>query len=218
MRATAARWYAAPRAGVIVALIAGLGLAACNGGAVPAAPAAPPSSATSAAPVTATTSLLTSSSAATTASTAPSATSLPYPSDVPAAARVDSPDGAMAFVRHFFGVLNRVYTAPATGTVPPLSMVECKTCANFEGYAADYVANKVRYSPDPLELREISLAPEPAAAGEQNIDVLVRQRPAKGVDATGKVVETLTEKTGVFLVAVRWVDGRWLMRSIKVRV
>ncbi len=123
----------------------------------------------------------------------------------------------MAFVRHFFGVFNRTYTNPTVGSVPPLSTPACRSCATYEANAGKYLAQRLEYSPEPLEVREISLAPGTAGAGEFNVDVVARQRVSRGVDPAGKVVETLAEKSGIFFVTVRWVDGHWLVREVKVR-
>jgi hypothetical protein len=74
-----------------------------------------------------------------TATSTPSATTAPtaaYPADVPAEARANTPAGAIAFAKHFFGLVNRAYTTPQAGLLPPLSTANCKTCAAFESTAA----------------------------------------------------------------------------------
>lgn len=152
-----------------------------------------------------------------TTSTPPPAAALPYPTDVPAAARVDSPEGAQAFVKYYFAVINRSDTAPTIGSLPPLSTPTCKSCEGFESNAIGYVQAQVRYSPTPMEVLEVSLAPEPAGPDQLNVDVVARQRVSKGVDPTGKVVETLAAKSGIFFVTVRWTGEHWLLREIKVR-
>jgi hypothetical protein len=59
-----------------------------------------------------------------TATSTPSATTAPtaaYPADVPAEARANTPAGAIAFAKHFFGQVNKAYTTPQAGLIAPLS-------------------------------------------------------------------------------------------------
>lgn len=56
-----------------------------------------------------------------TATSTPSATTAPtaaYPADVPAEARANTPAGAIAFAKHFFGLVNRAYTTPKRACLP----------------------------------------------------------------------------------------------------
>lgn len=57
-----------------------------------------------------------------TATSTPSATTAPtaaYPADVPAEARANTPAGAIAFAKHFFGQVNKAYTTSPGGPDRP---------------------------------------------------------------------------------------------------
>ncbi len=192
--------YAARRAAAVVAVSAGLGLAACTGGSPP---PAPPSTSTSSVPATATTPVVTSSTVVTTTSAAPSTTSLPYPSDVPAAARVNSPEGAMAFVRHFIGVLNAVYQRPEVGRIPPLSLGSCQSCAGYEENVVYFSTNGQRYDRPPIAVAEISMNPESAPPGPYIVDVVIDQVPAKVLNRDGEVVQSVKATRAILVFTVR---------------
>jgi len=153
-----------------------------------------------------------------TATSTPSATTAPtaaYPADVPAEARANTPDGAKAFARHFFGQVNKAYTTPQTGLLAPLSTPNCKTCAAAEDNASSYLATGRRYDRDALDVLEVALDAETISDGHV-VDVTAHQRPAKVVDSAGTVTEQINEVRSVFVVWVRRVAGSWRIDSVKV--
>ena len=162
------------------------------------------------------------SSTATTTTTAtatatPSATTAAYPADVPAEARANTPDGAIAFAKHFFGQVNKAYTTPQAGLIAPLSASSCKTCATFEGNAQKYVDLHQRHSIEPVRLIEVDLAKDTPSTATQTVDVLFQQRPAQILQSDGSVVETLKDRQILFAVDLTWSDASWLASSIQVR-
>ncbi len=148
------------------------------------------------------------------ASTAPTAA---YPADVPAEARANTPAGAIAFAKYFFGLVNKAYTTPQAGLIAPLSDANCKTCATFEGNSQSYVDLHRRHTMEPVQLVEVSLARDTPPNATRTVDVLFRQRPSQIVESDGRVVETLKERQILFAVDLVWRDGSWLASSIQVR-
>ena len=164
------------------------------------------------------------SSTATTTTTAtatatPSATTAPtaaYPADVPAEARANTPDGAKAFAKHYFAQINKAYTTPQTGLLPPLSTPTCKSCANYEEEARKLVGDNQRYDRLPLTLLEVSIPPD-KEDGVTLVDVVTRQEPARLIDSTGKELSKFSVKSFVFLLHAKWQSGSWVTNGIQLR-
>ena len=92
----------------------------------------------------------------------------------------------------------------------------CKTCANFETNAKDYVANDQRYDHPPVTVQEVS-SHGPAKPGpSQIVDVAFTQAAARVVDKAGKTIKEVTTAKGVSVVDLTWIEGRWMITSIKV--
>ncbi len=212
MRLPTSRRYAASRSAAALAVAAGVGLVACTNGSTP---PAPPSSSSS---VSATSTVsVPGPTAVTTATTAPSITSLPYPSDVPAAARVNSPEGAQAFVRHYFDVANGLYVNPRAGGIEPLGSPSCKTCAALARIFAGFAERKERFTTAPQQIVDIVRAPDASPSGSTKFDVVVRLVASQRVDATGKVLETVKDGRAVLATTTVWVGDHWLLAESKVR-
>ncbi len=107
----------------VAVLAASILLSACGGGAKP-----DPSSSTSS-PTT--------SSSAQTTSVSPTTAGPTIDPNIPAAARVNTPAGAAAFVKYFHDQLNVSWRTPRAGLLPPLSLPDCKTCTALDDNAAD---------------------------------------------------------------------------------
>jgi hypothetical protein len=154
-----------------------------------------------------------------TATSTPSATTAPtaaYPADVPAEARANTPAGAIAFAKHFFGLVNRAYTTPQAGLLTPLSTANCKTCAAFESTAADFVAQSQRYDRAAVSILEVAIDSDPPPAGMTLVDVVVDQLPAKVIDSKGSTVTAITGRRGVFVVQLQFAPAGWAVDTIQV--
>ena len=211
MRRTAPSTYA-----VGLALTAVLAVAGCTGNPTPTPggsstpPAASTTSAstTSSATPTATSATSTTTSAPSTAATDP---------NVPAAARAQTTDGAIAFTKYFFDLVNTSWTKPESGRLPALFTPTCSSCQNFENNAAKYVRENTRYNKTPLEILEVS-SHGPAVEGpKQTVDAVVHQVPASVVDASGKSVSNAEERRGIFVSDLVWQGDGWKLTSIKVQ-
>lgn len=139
-----------------------------------------------------------------------------FPADVPAEARPNTPQGAVAFVKHFFATLNRAYTTPTAGIISPLSTSNCKSCAVFEQRATSYVANGHRYDRPAVKVLEVSVSPETPRANGQVIDAVIDQLPARIIDTTGKVVKEINPTKVVLVLEVVRVEGVWFVDHVQV--
>jgi hypothetical protein len=154
-----------------------------------------------------------------TATSTPSATTAPtaaYPADVPAEARANTPAGAIAFAKHFFGQVNKAYTTPQAGLIAPLSDLNCLSCASFADNADGYTRLGQRYSVEPIQVIEATTAKESPSSGG-SVDVVLKQRAAKLIDPVGTVLDTFTEKQGAFLVQLQHRTEGWIVQKIQAR-
>ena len=147
------------------------------------------------------------------ASTAPTAA---YPADVPAEARANTPAGAKAFARHYFAQINKAYTTPQDGLLPPLSTATCKSCANYEEEARKLVEDHQRYDRPPLTLLEASVPPD-KEEGVTLVDVVTRQEAARLIDETGKELSQFPVKTYIFVLHAKWQSGTWVANEIQLQ-
>ena len=197
---------------VALVLLAIWGVAGCTGNGNPAASPTTTTGVGGTAGASAT-----ASGAATASATGTVGTAAPYPSDVPPEARVNSDAGAIAFTRHFFAQVNKAYTTPQSGLISPLSAPSCKSCFTFESNSRKYVAEGHRHTLEPIDVVDVSVAPDKAEGMDFTLDVVIRQRPSRILTREGTVVETLLEKQGVLAVDVKRHEGEWLVTSIKMR-
>ena len=158
-----------------------------------------------------------STSSVTSSATSTTGATLAYPADVPAEARVNSPAGAMAFARHFFAQVNKAYTTPQAGLIAPLSTARCKTCATYEGNSLEYVQLHQRHTLEPVQVTEVSIAPDTPDDVTRTVDVVFVQRPSQIVDSVGAVVETLKSRQAIFAVDLVWDGNLWRVSGIQVR-
>ena len=70
---------------------------------------------------------------------------------------------------------------------------------------------------EPIDVVDVSVAPDKAEGMDFTLDVVIRQRPSRILTREGTVVETLLEKQGVLAVDVKRHEGEWLVTSIKMR-
>ena len=140
-------------------------------------------------------------------------TAMPLPVDLPVAAREQSAAGAEAFMKFFYAEVNRAWTRPATGLIPPLCLSTSKSCAALEGNAAELVKNRQRYDGDPGTILSVlalgSGAPETIA-----VDIRGRSERRNVVDANGVIVSTDPLEESHFEAKLKWVGDGWRIIDI----
>lgn len=199
-RGYAARWGLLAAVGAVVAAAAA-GCTSTTGG---------PGTTTAVGTGSSTVSPTTSPSASVTASLTST-----YPADVPAEARANTPAGAVAFARHYFAQINKAYTTPQGGLIAPLSDGSCLSCASFANNADTYSKTGQRYSAEPLQVMDATLAKD-SSTGTM-VDVVLKQKAAKLIDSIGTVVDTFSEKQGSFLVQLQRRSDGWVVQKIQAR-
>ena len=174
-----------------------------------------PSAATATSGATAATSARSTAGAtATVRPTATAAATPTYPSDVPAAAQANTPAGALAFTRYFFGRLNAAYATGQTGLLHPLGTAKCAGCGTLEDEAAAVTSGGRHTVSEPMLLREVTASNEPHIEGQTPVDVLFRLRAVKIVDSAGAAAGAVKEKNGIYLVSLLRDGAVWRVSSI----
>jgi hypothetical protein len=131
--------------------------------------------------------------------------------NIPAAARAHTPAGAEAFVKYFYAQLNIAWNRPKTGLISSLSASTCRTCAAFEGSAADLAFKHQHYQGDAYAVATI------ASVGKDEWLVVGEQPPGAVIDSNGAVVKRKTAaQESKFVVAIEWSSGGWRINEIKV--
>lgn len=131
----------------------------------------------------------------------------------PEEAKVETDLGAVAFVQHWFALLNYGYK---TGDVQPLqgaSRSECNECVDFVSIVRDLSGDGSVATEDPLVIETVNSPPP--ELGVVNTSVTYRTRAIVVRSATGSE-ETMGEDSDVkrLEAAVSWQDGGWKMLEI----
>jgi hypothetical protein len=143
----------------------------------------------------------------------PTGTAMPLPTDVPAAAREHSAAGAEAFVRFFYRQVNRAWTQPAAGLIPPLCLNSSKSCVALEAIASELVTKRQHYDGDPGTITSV-LALGSGAPQTISVDIRGRSERRNVVDSNGVVVSTDPLEDSHFEARLRWVGDGWRVMDI----
>ena len=122
---------------------------------------------------------------------------------LPAEAREQTAAGAIAFVRHYFAVVDYAYANGDTAPLANISDPECLPCAAIKEMIDATVAAGDSYDVDPTQLLELSV-PDGEPRGAVEVHVLHSDTGAIRLDAEGNEVSrlkpTMTERLRVVLV------------------
>lgn len=199
---------------VVRSWVSAVWLAVCVAGVVgactPSGGAGQPTATKSAATTSPTSSTVVTSSAPVTA-TGTATSMLPYPIDVPAAARTHDAAGAEAFVTFYVEQVNRAWAQPSTGLLPPLSLAACKSCEQYEGSARDLVESGQRFAANAVIQRTV--ASVAAAAEHARVLFVGQQPPTKVVDRQGATVRVQTSMALKLEFSLSWA-GAWRVAEV----
>ena len=126
---------------------------------------------------------------------------------------MQTPEGAVAFVRFYFDQVNKAYTAPDNTLLPPLGESGCKSCAALQSNADEYVSLGHRYASKGVEVRDVAAA-EGAPGGQQFVTFMLHQLEASVVDSTGQVVSTKEDQEVERKMLLLWKGDRWSVVDI----
>lgn len=132
---------------------------------------------------------------------------------VPAAARVQSEAGAIAFVKFFWSEVNRSWMEPSSNVLPVLSDPHCAACSGLQERAEALVADRQRYDAAPATVRSLTQL-EGAPPGQMFFTMALHQNAARTIDSNGKTVDTAIAKDSTRRIAVIWKAERWLLYAM----
>lgn len=196
-----------PAAGVVVLLTL---LVGCTGaiddptGTVPPAPS----------PTTASTSETPTENEAETESAAPTTSAAAGAPTMPAEAQQQTPEGAAAFVQHWYAVLE--YSWSVMHSAPIRALGECLTCIQFAD-TIDGVASRGNVL-DGGSATVTSVQPNAVADGRSSAVVLFSAEEQREISPTGDVVDVVGASVQdlQYFFDLTWTQNAWSVTSIRV--
>lgn len=183
------------------ALIAGL--AGCN---------SDPEPTSSTSTSTSTTSSTTTPSSST--STSPSSTSAngPVKPEMPAEAKKRSENGAAAFTKFYWELVNYAYTKPDDSALPPYALSGCKGCVQFQNGVENLMKNRRHYSG---RLVDVEHALHVFTDGQLvRIMTSIIKTDAQLLDAEGGVVTTQEREQQDWGFDLQWDGDSWTIQGL----
>jgi hypothetical protein len=141
---------------------------------------------------------------------------IPAPA-LPAAAKANTPDGAVAFFKHFVAVYNYSYATNDSSAIKTVSVPTCVFCHGIEQNADLSAKLKVRTEGGAMVVDETKVAKGDAANGAIVIGE-VTQGTSQSFDSAGKKIAAHSSARKLELTALaRWVDNRWKMTDVQLK-
>lgn len=189
-----------------VAPVALAALGACTGSDPGPAVTTPPS-----------TSAVTSSPAPTTTTTSatpsPTATVDPIIAKIPAAARPETPDAAVAFAEYFMRQVNVGFTKATPDALDGLFGQSCKACREFEAGAQELARQGLRHKGTSLETTGANV--NEYTSKMRSVAVSVTQNSVPVIDTAGKTVRRTKAGSGALLATLAY-KGHWIVINLQV--
>ncbi|GAB2749633.1 hypothetical protein GCM10027039_04270 [Terrabacter koreensis] len=187
------------------ALVAAATLGSCSGG--------DPGPATATPPVTSTATTTTTASPSTTTTPASTATVDPVIAKIPAAARTNNRDGAVAFAQFYFDALNRAFRTGHAEFLAALGEDSCVTCKAFAEGVEQLEAKGQRYGGDLVSVSNAS----PITFGQDAKSILleIEQGSVPILNKTGARVGITPGGKASFVASVDFKAGRWSMTRLQ---
>ena len=143
----------------------------------------------------------------------PSSSTSPDVSGVPEAARANTGDGAIAFVRFFLDQANAAYRSSDSGLYQDLVLPTCKTCSSMTSTLDSYRSKQYRYVGDFVSPISIDLN------SFDDSGVSVRVATDTGVSkvfaSNGSLVEEVPAAKGTVAVQLERDGDQWRVSGIK---
>ena len=143
----------------------------------------------------------------------PTPTPTPSGPDIPAAARTQDEKGGVAFVKFFIDQVNESYTTPRDDLIPPLSHPDCKSCADSQSKAKQFVASKSRAVAPPYTASKVTWVGE-QAAGVFIITMSLRQAETEIRYLSGEAAGSIPEAKDDYRVGITWKEGQWVIYGL----
>lgn len=139
------------------------------------------------------------------ATTSPSATG-PVAPVLPEAAQANTPEGAEAFVRHWFEALTYAIHTGDTGPADSLAAKPCKACRGISQRIHGIYDVGGRISGGGWNIVDLGEYPN-STPKQPRFFVLVEQPRQQLINEHGSIVSTTKKKRFAFAVTIAWIDG-----------
>jgi hypothetical protein len=137
------------------------------------------------------------------------------PIEAPSAARARTAEGADAFVRFFFARMNVAFSSSDPTIIESLRNAECLTCANYEKALAATRKAQTFMRGRSFAVKDVAAAPLHRFG--TLVEVFGNIPSRERVDNAGRVLKSLPAEGRFHLtVAVKWIEGHWLVSGIKL--
>jgi hypothetical protein len=127
-------------------------------------------------------------------------------SDVPQAARANTPQGAEAFTKYFGQVVNQAFISQDESSLQSLFLPECKSCSGITESIVRYRQKGQRFLGQYLIVTGAVFSSD--INGVTKVLAATDQPGGKVVDSHGAVVETAPSSKGNLSVQLKF-DGQW---------
>lgn len=164
-------------------------------GTTPTAPTTTSASITGASPTSATTS--TSSTSSTGSATT---------GDIPAAARVDSVDGSVEFVKFLVTEVNRAYGTPRAAILDAYFTPGCVGCQDLRGHVAKMEGLGQRTAADTWSVTRAT--PNTWSVGSATVVLAIHQKRVDFIDSQGRPVTSMADRDQDFFLTLAF-DSTW---------
>jgi hypothetical protein len=142
----------------------------------------------------------------------PSASSSPTPPVMPAAAKKKTKAGAIAFARHYVGLINHAQTSGDTGPLAGVESPDCRTCVHNRKAIEDLYASGATVEGGDWVISSISTIANPASGGWL-VELAVRFG-RQSVDRPGSQKDqSLTGGRLPVNLQLVWRGGSWNVRE-----
>lgn len=160
-----------------------------------------------------TTPVVTTPAPSTTAPSPTVTTPSPSASGIPAAAKVKSEAGAIAFVKYFLDVNNAAYTTPDPDLLREVSDSNCKICGKLIEDVETLMSKGRKYNGPVVSFQKAEVIGE-NGPGRVLLACDITQNRSSVVDSSGKVILTDPEKQLQRTFELVWKGGQWLVSEL----
>ncbi|KAB7745470.1 hypothetical protein GA707_05970 [Nostocoides sp. F2B08] len=142
-------------------------------------------------------------------------TEMPEPTEtsalppLPDEATENTPEGAEAFIRYYFDVVNRLHRDPAVGVLADLADADCQSCANAEDTISYLVTNDAALDADLIEVQSMSRL----GGGAPDVTRFTAEwvyLENQAVASDGQVVDTIPRQEFSGILAAKWTGDSWV--------
>lgn len=128
---------------------------------------------------------------------------------LPEAAKENTPEGAEAFIRYYFDVMNQLHREPQIGVLSRLADGGCTSCESAEAAISRLINERWRFEDDLYAIEALT----PIGGGDPGVtrfDARWRGLGPRILSEDGETVEILPAKDFEGIMAAKWEGTKWV--------